>query len=312
MKNPSVTICIFVLLSFVCSCSVWAVCDNNVPTWYLEGTSCEIYPYYYKAEISANNSWFLREGDPQTGASSGSCTEYWNCVNDGDCSQYSCDVESVYSYEDDYNDIYVGLTGFESNCFYSSGLMPGNCDPVMTGSWNSETKVYNGTETWECEYYDENNDLVSSEDFSATITVTAVFDRSAVEPNCVPEPVVRIEKYEETMFVRPKNGNCCEASSGQTIKVKCAGASHIKVSISGFDGELVHKDSSYIKGCTETHAGSGEITIIPNHDKFTLVNNQPKTEKVTYSVAFYDSAGNYINTGMVNVTLTTQCEDEPK
>jgi hypothetical protein len=159
-----------------------------------------------------------------------------------------------------------------------------------------------------------------SEDYTADINIAAVFDRNQVPLICRPDPNITISNYQPTMFVRPKDGCCCEGSNGQLITISCAGAAHIKatMALGGDSGLVIMDDSKWEKGCyiktdgTRACYSSGWITITPNHDKVLLINNQPKTQTVTYTVDFYDSAGNFLNTRAVTVTLTTKCPPEPK
>ena len=319
MRKLSTLILVCLTATLLCSSVLYATCDPNIPEWKLTGTDCLIYPYYYKAEISAELDWFRDGGDPETGSASGSCIEYWQCINDNDCHQYSCEdggIESSYSWEDDPNDLYVGLTCFECDCYHTSGYWwwpypyYGDCNNTISGSWSD--KIYTGSESWDCEGYDEWDNLIATDDYAASISITAEFNRTNIDANCLTDPVVTIKDYEETMWVIPEGGSCCPSSSTQTITLSCAGAHHIKTTYSSSGNGKLIKEVDYDEGCSNEVCGGGAgfITIVPHHG-VELKKDEPKTATANYSINFYDRAGNEINSASVSVTLTVDCPPKP-
>ena len=321
MKKTNLLVIVYLWVIFSGSSGLYASCsdncDPNLPTWYLTGTQCEITPYYYKVEIDASQSWYSDNvNPPASGTETGSCTEYWDCVNCQYPNLLSC-IESVYSYDDDANDIYCGL--FTNGACYGFWYWwwPYPCesdehDYSVSGSWND--KVFSGSGY---SNYDE-EDGPNYSHYSASTTITAEFDRDDVPEDCLTAPKVTIKDYEATMFVKPKNMGCCKTSAEQEIRISCLGASHIIVTPPEFDGDMELIDfnsvTDYEKGCNNTgnHASSGWIKIRPNHNNFTVEKDEIKELNVTYKVDFYDHAGTKIDTGTVNVAMVTKCEDEPK
>ena len=319
MKKINVVVGTFVIwLSFLINnAPCFAACDCNaaIPTWYLSGTKCPKYPYYYEVEITASDNGYDAQYPPAW-SGSGSCHEYWKCVNyvPDACPRLNSCKESTYSDPNNETNIPCGL--FNNGACYGMRwyeFWNWDCnDGSRTGHWNDKT--FTGSESYgwadQGDYYN----------YSSTTSIYAEFDPNVVPQGCKTEPNVIISDYQPTMFVRPKEGFCCKPSGEQTITLNCPGASHIKatMTLSGDSGLVIMNDSKWEKGCyikqdgTGAHAGSGSIKITPNHDKVVLIDGKPKTQTVTYTVEFYDFAGNLINTRPISVTLTTECPKEPK
>ena len=284
----------------------FAACDCNttLPVWYLPETTCPISPYFYKVIIDANNIWYDEGGDPETGFESGDCEEYWVDIDSSSRTKYAC-IPSTYSDPNDEDNIPCSLGG-NGACYGSQWATLCDINGIsITGSWDDETFTGSAINSYEIpeESY--------SSYYESYTTITPEFVRGNVPEECLTEPNVIIGNYQPTMIVRAKDECCCGGSDEQTITITCTGAAHMKATAQ-LDGELVDPNSTYLEGCEVEHSSSGSITIIPNHDKVEVEENQPKTQTVTYTVAFYDSAGNYLDQGYVSVTLTTECEEETK
>jgi len=279
---------------------LYADCDCSItePNWYMEeAPGCQIYPYYYTVDITANASWYDSQSNPPSGSSSGSCTEYWGCISCSYPALYTC-KESIH----DVNDMWCSLYG--NGACYGWWWMPFDCNTEglsIEGSWDDKT--YSGSESYD--WSDEND----SYHYSSTTSISAEFSLDSVPENCRTEPVVTISDYEATVFVRPASTECvsCGRYSGaQTIGISCSGAAHTKITLTSSGDSSLFTISSCNQGCSGgTHCSSGGITIVPNHNKVLLSNCKHKKATVTYTVVFFDSAGNSIGTGVVNVLLTT-------
>ncbi|MCD4831536.1 MAG: hypothetical protein K8R02_06985 [Anaerohalosphaeraceae bacterium] len=211
------------------------------------------------------------------------------------------------SFGDDPNDYDMHCSLFFNGACYGdawAGVISCEVDCNVIGSWSDKT--FSGSSNWDS----SNNGNWYHYDSSTTIL--AEFDPNAVPQDCLTEPVVTISDYEGSMYVRPKNGGCCKPSFPQTISISCIGASHTKVTITVDGDSEIGGPSAYAPGCNGgTHSNSGYVTIEANHDRVMVAEDDIKIVIITYTVDFYDYAGNEIDTGTVSVTLTTECPEEP-
>lgn len=191
-------------------------CDTTVPTWYLDGTKCEITPYYYKIEIHLEiEASYEQEQYPQYWSWSGSgwSIEYAG-YNGASWFPYAC-LEPVYSNPTDPNNV---ACDFEMDAVCFSARSRVFCleedSYIASGSWSD--KIFTGTDSYDDHYEEEG--FIYNYYSGSTTTITAVFDHEQVPVDCRPDPSTHIKDYQKVMFVRPKDaGGCCEWSNAQTI-----------------------------------------------------------------------------------------------
>ncbi len=294
-------------------------CNSLAPVWKLDGTDCTIYPYYYRVGLSSSASSHCQcNEDYHNYSLNGSATEYWRGLGCQDCDcVYTC-KEPVYSCDGTSAGCFVpegedgcGDTHPRFGCYLCYGCDYAGCSE--SGSWNDKSfhRTYSSAT-------DIGHDGYSgTHNFQSNLDITAIFNVGQVpnDPNCWVKPEVRYSEYSNTVTVRAKDGgDCCSGGGMQIIRIWCVGGSHVKevkAEQTAGNADLAEIVKVNVTECTLTsHNSSIEVRLIPRNGEIRY--QAGKTQTITVSCQFYDSAGNGCGSGSAAVTFILDCPPHTK
>ncbi len=290
-------------------------CNSLMPVWKLDGTDCTIYPYYYKVGLSSSaDSHCQCNEDYHNYELEGTATEYWMGVGCNPCQcVYTC-KEPVYS----CNNYWLGFC-VKPNCkdthprYFCRTCLNYGCDGCSeSGGW--EDKAFHRTYNYTTDI--GHDGYSGTYNFQEDLDITAIFNLGQVpnDPNCWIKPEVKYSEYSPTVTVKAKDGgDCCNGGAMQIIKIRCDGGSHVKevkVEKTG-NAELADVVEVNTTECTMTsHNSSIEVRLTPLNGKIKY--QAGKTQTITVSCQFYDSAGNGCGSGSAAVTFILDCPPQIK